>query len=55
MPTIIVGLSLAVGMQIAALHDWHDAITPLFVGGFIIHVANAIAAYYRIPTKKDSE
>jgi hypothetical protein len=37
----------AIGAQLLALHSWHEAATPQFVGGVIIGLVAVVKAIYQ--------
>lgn len=41
-----------VAAQLAGIHDWHDATTPLFVAGILSNVsAGLIAVFVKAPSE----
>jgi len=42
--TILTAFLTGVGSQLSALPDWHDAMTPLFLGGVIVQIASLLVA-----------
>lgn len=46
MGLVLCGVVISVAAMIASLHNWHDALTPGFVGGAIGAGATALMALY---------
>ena len=42
--TILTAFLTGVGSQLSALPDWHDAMTPLFLGGVIVQIGSLLMA-----------
>jgi len=42
--TILTAFLTGVGSQLAALPSWHDAMTPLFLGGVLVQFGSLLVA-----------
>lgn len=43
---LIVAFLTGLGTAISGLHDWRDALAPLFIGGAMVQIASLIGALF---------